>query len=337
MSHGGAPAGWLEFSANLNPTGAPDAVAAAIAAASYGRYADLDPAAAEAHLAADAGVAPECVLLTAGATEAIRLVASALVGRGEAVIVGPTYSEYARAIRSAGGRTVAVDASRPAFDPPVERAVALLADGPATLFLCDPNNPTGRALDAEQLRQVLDSLPQDASIVLDQSFAPFSSSSLDASVCLTAGEVVLVRSLTKVLATPGIRLGYVIARPETIAALRMLQDPWAVGAHAMAAATVASWTLPREVHACVTSWRERLGAALPAVGLDPLPSEANFLLVHAGPAAAGLIQELAARRIAVRSCASFGLPEYIRLAVRPPAEQDVLLSALTAIRGEAVR
>jgi len=337
MTHGGAPAGWLEFSANLNPIGTPGAVAAAIAAASYGHYADLDPAAAEAHLAADADVSPECVLLTAGATEAIRLVTTALVDRGEAVIVGPTYSEHARAVRCGGGRAVDVDASPPSFDPPIERALARLAHVSGALFLCDPNNPTGRVLGSERLRQVLGSLPQDASLVLDQSFAPFSSSSLSASECLAAGEVVLVRSLTKLLATPGLRLGYVIARPRTVAALRAVQDPWAVGAHAIAAAMVVSWTLPAEVRARVASWRERLAAALPACGLHPLPSETNFLLVHVGPAAAGLIQALARRRIAVRSCASFGLPEYIRLAVRPPAERDVLLSALTAICREVAR
>lgn len=337
MTHGGAPAGWLEFSANLNPTGTPGAVAAAIAATSYGDYADLDPAAAEAHLAADADVSPECVLLTAGATEAIRLVTTALVDRGEAVIVGPTYSEYARAVRSSGGRAVDVDASPPSFDPPLERALARLAQVPGDLFLCDPNNPTGRALGSKRLCQVLGSLPQDASLVLDQSFAPFAPSSLGASECLAVGEVVLIRSLTKVLATPGLRLGYIIARPRTVTALRAVQDSWAVGAHAIAAATVASWALRPEVRACVTSWRERLAAALPAVGLHPLPSETNFLLVHVGPAAAGLIEALAGRRIAVRSCASFGLPEYIRLAVRPPAEQDVLLGALTAIGSQALR
>ena len=337
MTHGGAPAGWLEFSANLNPIGTPHAVATAIAGASYGHYADLDPAAAEAHLAADAGVSPECVLLTAGATEAIRLVSTALVDRGEAAIVGPTYSEYARAVRAGRGRAVDVDASAPSFDPPIERALARLARVSGALFLCDPNNPTGRALGSELLRHVLGSLPRTASLVLDQSFAPFASSSVGASECLAAGEVVLVRSLTKVLATPGLRLGYVIARPRTVAALRAAQDPWAVGAHAIAAAMLVSWALPAEMRACVTRWRERLATALPAYGLHPLPSDTNFLLVHVGPAAAGLIETLAGRRIAVRSCASFGLPEYIRFAVRPPAEQDLLLRALAAIRDEAGR
>lgn len=331
MTHGGAPAGWLEFSANLNPTGTPATVAAAVAAARYGSYADLDPTAAEAHLAADAGVPADCVLLTAGATEAIRLIASAFVVGRQATVIGPTYSEYARLARRAGGAVTCVDAAPPLFDPPVELALATLMGAPAVVFVCDPNNPTGRGLGRERLLSLVAALPEGAMLVLDQSFAPFAPPMLSASECVAAGNLVLVRSLTKLLAAPGLRLGYVIARPRTIEALRALQDPWAVGGHAIAAATVASWTLDPNVRERVAAWRERLAAALAAQGLRPLPGEANFVLAHAGPAAASLVRGLAEQRIAVRSCASFGLPEHVRVAVRPPAEQDVLLRGLAAI------
>ncbi len=336
MTHGGAPAGWLEFSANLNPTGTPPDVVAAIATASYGRYADLDPTAAEAHLAADAGVSADSVLLTAGATEAIRLVASALGDGQRSVIVGPTYSEYARLAQRGSGEVLIENACAPAFDPPIDVAIARLGDRRGTLFLCDPNNPTGRTLDAPRLRHLLASLPVHATLVLDQSFAPFSPAALGAGEYVAAGAVVLVRSLTKVLATPGLRLGYVIAAPPTIAGLRAMQDPWSVGAHAIAAAAAASWTLSPDVRDQVRAWRERLAAVLRACGLLPLPSEANFLLVHAGPTADALVQALRQRRIAVRGCTSFGLPEYVRLAVRPPAEQDALLRALSEIRAVPV-
>ncbi len=337
MTHGGAPAGWLEFSANLNPTGTPPDVMVGIAAASYGRYADLDPTAAEAHLAADAGVSADSVLLTAGATEALRLVTALLDGQ-RIVIVGPTYSEYERLAQRGSGEVLIENASAPAFDTPIDLALARLSDRRGTLFLCDPNNPTGRTLDAARLRHLLASLPANVTLVLDQSFAPFSSSTLRAADYLAAGRVVLVRSLTKVLATPGLRLGYVLAAPRTIGALRALQDPWSVGAHAIAAAAVASWTLSPDARAQVRAWRERLAVELRACGLRPLPSEVNFLLVHVGPAADALVQALRQRRIAIRACMSFGLPEYVRVAVRPPAEQDALLRALSEIRtGAATR
>lgn len=335
MTHGGAPAGWLEFSANLNPTGVPAAVAAAVSAAAYETYADLDPRAAELHLATDAGVAADSVLLTAGATEAIRLVASALVPRGDAVIIGPTYSEYVRAARQAGIHVVGVQAEPPAFDPPLEAALAHLVGATDLVFVCDPNNPTGRALGPQRLRLLLAAMPHRVTLVLDQSFGPFASETLGAADGIASGNVVLVRSLTKSLAVPGLRVGYVIAAPRIIETLRAHQDPWAVAAHAIAAATVASWTLPAQTRDRVVAWRDRLIGGLVALGLRPLPSEANFVLVHVGPVAAVLVEALAARRIAVRSCASFGLPEHLRIAVRPPAEQDLLLGALAAIAGDA--
>jgi histidinol-phosphate/aromatic aminotransferase/cobyric acid decarboxylase-like protein len=334
MIHGGAPAGWLEFSANLNPTGVPAAVAAAIASATYDGYTSLDPTAAEAHLAMDAGVPADAVLLTAGATEAIRLVASAFAARGRAVIVGPTYTEYARLAEQVGAEIVAARAEPPTFDPPIGRALGSVPAGGGVVFVCDPNNPTGRALGQEGLRQLLAAVPSDLTLVLDQSFAPFAPPTLSASECIAGGNVLLVRSLTKMLAVPGLRLGYVIAQPRSIAALRALQDPWSVAAHAIAAAMAASWALPAGMRAAVVSWRERLVAALAEQGLNALPSEANFVLVHVGSATAALVAALADRRIALRSCASFGLPEYVRIAVRPPAEQDALLTALAAIRGD---
>lgn len=333
MTHGGAPAGWLEFSANVNPTGTPAVVAAAVAAARYDRYADLDPTAAEAHLAADAGVPADSVLLTAGATEAIRLVVSAFLAGGGAAIVGPTYSEYERLARQTGSAIDITHADPPLFDPPIERAIAGLPSGARALFLCDPNNPTGRALVRERLRELIASVPRDVTLIIDQSFAPFASPTISASECVSAGSVVLVRSLTKTLAVPGLRLGYVISRPDIVAALRALQDPWSVAAHAVAAARVSSWSLPQDVRETVVAWRERLADALAGQGLHAVPSETNFLLVHAGAGTAALVAALADRRIALRSCASFGLPEHVRVAVRPPAEQDALLGALAAIRG----
>jgi len=335
MTHGGAPAGWLEFSANLNPTGTPAAIVTAVAAATYDSYASLDPAAAESHLALDAGVPVESVLLTAGATEAIRLVASAFVARGRAVIVGPTYSDYERFARQAGADIVEARAEPPTFDPPIDRVIEDRSADRSVLFICDPNNPTGRALGLDRLRHLLATLPRGVTLILDQSFASFASPTLSASECIASGTVVLVRSLTKVLAVPGLRLGYVIAEPRIIAELRVRQDPWAVAAQAIAAAKVASWALPADVQTTIVGWRERFATGLAEHGLCPLPSETNFLLVHAGATAATIVAALAERRIAVRSCASFGLPEHIRLAVRPPAEQDALLGALAAIRGDA--
>jgi len=330
MNHGGAPSGWLEFSANLNPLGVPAPVRAAIARTTYDRYADLDGRAAEAHLAADAGVPSECVLLTAGATEAIRLVISALGPLTDGlVIVGPAYGEYARVATEREHRFVELSAIGPTFAPPAEAARAAILGRDALLMVCDPNNPTGQTLGPGGVEALVRGA--GGHTVIDQSFAPFARWQPEASDLLAAGSVVLIRSLTKRNAIPGVRVGYVIAGPETIRTLRAGQDPWSVSAHGVAAAAATSWTLSSGERDTIVAWRERLAAAVAGCGLVALSSEANFLLVHAGGRAASLVRALAARSIAVRGCASFGLPEHIRLAVRPPAEQDALCAALAEV------
>src|SRR5438445_397468 len=171
-AHGGAPRGWLELSASPNPCGTPQAVRDAVAGAGYGAYADLDPREAERHLAADAGVEEGCVLLTAGATEALRLIVAGAAGG--TLVLGPTYGEYARLVALRGGATAEIRAEAPAFVPPVERfAAALSSRSWALAFVCDPNNPTGRRLAPEEMRAILAALPPRTRLVIDQSFAPF--------------------------------------------------------------------------------------------------------------------------------------------------------------------
>lgn len=337
LSHGGAPAGWLDLSANPNPLGTPRAVRAAIGAARYDRYADLDTRAAERHLAADAGVARAAVLLTAGATEALRLVATALLGPDDrAVIVGPTYGEYARLGALAGAAVEEIRAVPPSFDPPLEALVRAL-DAPARVVVVgDPNNPTGRALGPAGYRRLLDGLRagwrRSALLVVDESFAPFAAEGPPDPELLATGRVLLLRSLTKRLAVPGVRVGYVIGPPRILARLSAARDPWPVGAHAIAAARAARWRLAPDERVQIADWRRALADGLNARGLCPTPSDANFVLAEAGPVAPELVARLARRRIAVRDATSFGLPGYLRVAVRPPGEQERLFAALDAFR-----
>ncbi len=316
-------------------------VRAAIAAARYDRYAYLDVRAAERHLAADAGVPRASVLLTAGATEALRLIATALAGRSvRAVVAGPTYGEYARLAALAGATIEDVRANGPSFDPPVATLVsALAAPGPSIVVVADPNNPTGRSLGASGYRRLHDALraPEARQVILvvDQSFAPFAAVEAPVAELLATGRVLLVRSLTKRLAIPGVRVGYVLGPPRLLARLRAVRDPWPVGAHAIAAASAARWELEPSERASIVGWRRALAMGLTARGLRPVASDANFILAWDGPRAHEILAGLARRRIAVRDAASFGLPGYLRVAVRPPAEQERLFAALDALGGPA--
>ncbi|HEV8699194.1 MAG TPA: histidinol-phosphate transaminase [Candidatus Limnocylindrales bacterium] len=331
VPHGGAPAGWLDLSANLNPLGPPASVRAAIAAAGYGAFADLDPARAIDRLARDSGVDAGRVVVTAGATEALRLVTTWLLRPGSRLlIVGPTYGEYHRLGLLVGATIREVRAEPPYFDPPIDAIVAALRDfRPQLVVVCDPNNPTARSVGAAGWRRLLDAA-RDALVLVDESFAPFRAPGLD--VPLDDPRVVVVRSLTKVLAIPGLRAGFLVAAPDLSAALRSLADPWSVGSHALAAAAAGGWGLAEDARRTIAAWREDLVAALEARGSTTIPPDANFVLATVSGSTDGFIEGLAADRIAVRSCASFGLAGVVRIAVPAPAGLARLAGALDRAR-----
>lgn len=319
----------LDFSQNINPLGAPpqalEAARRAIDEASD-RYPDLDYRELRAALGEYLGVPPDMVMPTNGGAEALFLAARAATG-GEALVLEPTFSEYAAAARAAGLRPVRRVVRHPedGFVPDLASLERL--DGASLVFLCNPNNPTGEALPREQVLALAERVRGSGGVLLvDEAFADFAPA---ASVVSEAGEGLYVaRSLTKFFAIPGLRLGCLVCdEPERI---RRFQPSWSVNAVA-AAAGVAAVRDPGFAAATVSGVR-RLRAALyehlmGLPGLTPFPGEANYLLVR-GPE--GLPGRLARRGVLVRGCEPFmGLgPRYFRVAVRGAPENEQLIAAL---------
>lgn len=189
-------------------------------------------------------------------------------------------------------------------------------DAAAPRWRSDPHNPSG-----------LLAAPAEEAGVWDEAFLP-----LAAGTWTRGRPGWAVGSLTKALACPGLRLGYALAPDAATAeAVRGARPAWAVGSLAcavlpdlLAVADPPAWT------AAVAKGRAELVAVLDAHGWDPLPSEAPWVLV---PAAAGLRDALARRGVVVRSCASFGLPDHVRIAVPDGDGLDRLDRALAAVAG----
>lgn len=266
------PGAVLDLSASLNPVAPDPAPIVARHLDALGRYPETTEA-TEA-LAAQLGVPPEQLLLTSGGAEAIALVAAEL---GPGRVDEPEFSLYRRHLPADG------------------------ADHPERpRWRSNPHNPSGRL-----------ATPDDIAAVWDEAFWPLATGTW------TRGDAargaIVLGSLTKVLACPGLRLGYVHAADEDmIARLARRQPRWAVNG----LATEALPDLLPEID--LPGWavqirrlRDGMAALLEQAGYDPLPSDANWLLVHAP----GLRERLAARGILIRDCASFGLPGTVRIAV----------------------
>ncbi len=320
----------LDFSQNVNPLGTPAGALEAARRALHegvGWYPDLGYPRLREALATYLGASPENIVPTNGGAEALFLAARAAGGAGNALILEPTFSEYAPAARTAGLEPVRRVARRPQdgfrLDP---RALGAL-DDVALVFLCNPNNPTGDALSrAEVLEMAARTREAGTSLVVDEAFADFTPG---ASVVPEAGgNLFVARSLTKFFAIPGLRLGCLVC--EGAARVQAFQPSWSVNAVAAAAGVAALQDrgFVGASLAAVERLREELYEALKALpGLIPFPGAANFLLVR-GPV--GLPERLARRGVLVRGCEPFvGLGRgYFRVAVRSAPENERLLAAI---------
>lgn len=320
----------LDFSQNINPLGVPSGAMEAAQRAlreEADRYPDAGYRRLREALAAYLGVPPASILPTNGGAEALFLAARGARAGGGALILEPTFSEYAAAALAAGLEPVRRVARRRenGFRPDPGALEDL--DGVDLVFLCNPNNPTGDSLNRREVLEVAGRvLGSGAVLVVDEAFADFAP---EVSVARHAdGDLYVARSFTKFFGIPGLRLGCLVcADPGRV---QRFQPSWPVNAVASAAATaaVADPDFVRTSVAEVARLRVELCEGMEALpGLTPFPSAANFLLVN-GPE--GLAGRLARRGVLVRGCELFlGLgPGYFRVAVRGAEENRRLLAAL---------
>ncbi len=324
------PAAVVDLSANLHPAGPDPRVLEAARSARLDRYPSPDAAPLREATAAARGLDAGCVLITPGATAAIHLIARAFLREGDrCAILGPAFGEYAAAAIACGAQPVEVRADPPAFAPRHQDARLTNA---ALTFVCQPNNPTGVALDAASLAGLA---ARSRMLVVDEAYADFAPDVATAEGLVGEGApVAVVRSMTKLHAIPGLRLGYVIAATPVIERLARLLPSWSVDAVSLAAGLVAveQHEARRALLAGLPAARDRLREACAAAGWATTEARANFVLARTGDAQATRSALLHAG-FAVRDCTSFGLPEWVRIAVPPEAHIDRLGEAITRVAG----
>jgi histidinol-phosphate/aromatic aminotransferase/cobyric acid decarboxylase-like protein len=323
------PVDVLDLSANLNPLGAHPHVLQTAREADLRRYPEPHATSLNEAIAARTGLDASQVLVTPGATGAIHLAAHALLNPGDdCVLWPPTFGEYAAAIAATGASMAEYRTAPPAFVPSLDVRPARLA------MLCNPNNPTGTYLTRVEVETLIRQF--GATLLIDVAYDPFVTDAWDADDLIRDGaDVVVVHSMTKLHAVPGIRLGYVTGPAPRIAQLAALQPSWSLGAQALAAgqAMLAVDRVQREAVTEVTKVRGLLVTDLAERGVDVVEGRANFLLARVGDASAFRLA-LLRRGFAVRDCASFGLPEWVRIAVPVEAAARRLLTAFHAARAE---
>lgn len=323
----------LDFSVNSNPYGPSCQVRDALAGVPLDRYPDRESLALRRALSDRLGVPPVQIVVGNGVAELLWLTVMAFVGPEDRVlIIGPTFGEYRRASRLMGARVETWIASREQgfrVDPEaVQRTLCRLE--PRLAFLCNPNNPTGTTLGPQVVADWAVAYPQTL-FVVDEAYLAFAPG-LSSALTLGAPNILVLRSMTKNHALAGLRLGYAAGPRRLVETLARVRPPWNVNALAQAAGVAAlkdRQHLRRTLDA-LRQARDHLVAGLRHCGLDPLPSAVHFFLVEVGDGAV-FRRRLLLKGILVRDCASFGLPAYVRIATRRPAENARLLAVIREV------
>ncbi|HEY7603652.1 MAG TPA: aminotransferase class I/II-fold pyridoxal phosphate-dependent enzyme [Gaiellaceae bacterium] len=263
-----------------------------------GTYRELREAAA-----AYASVDAEQVVPGAGADGLIELAARTFLGPGRrACVTPPTYPLYAIASGVEGAEVT----TEPA--------------GADLIWICNPNNPTGALVDPAEVTALADAHP-DAAVVVDEAYAEYGGATVVPLIARTPN-LVAIRTLSKAFGLAALRVGYAVASPEVARELDRRRDPAPVAAPAARIAAAALRDPRLDVEQTVAE-RERMRSGLAAAGYDVPESHANFVLVRTDPAVA---ERLETEGLVVRRFA-----EAIRITVRLPAENDLILAALGAI------
>lgn len=309
------------------------------AAVQLNRYPDRDAVALRADLAAYLGrsgvsVDPAQVWAANGSNEVLQQLLQAFGGAGRTALgFTPSYSMHP--IIAAGTGTAWVDGHRAAdftIDP--EAAAAQVREvQPDVVFVTSPNNPTGTAVALSTITDLYDATSygqgRAGMVVVDEAYAEFARTGTPSALTLLAGRprLVVSRTMSKAFGMAGLRLGYLAADPSVVDALQLVRLPYHLSSLTQAAARAAlahTDALLATVDA-VKAQRDRIVAALPAMGLTSVPSDANFVLFGHFADSAAAWQALLDRGVLVRDV---GLPGWLRVTAGTAAETDAFLTAL---------
>ena len=327
----------LDFSVSVNPLGPPPSVLHAVRSglAAIAHYPDPDCRMLTECISGQHECECGKVVVGNGANDLIHALTRAVQPRRVA-IVEPTYTEYLHAALLSGAEVIHWLAEPPDFNPgPFDPEDADL------VWLCNPNNPTGRFWPpVGVLADWIGAYPCTL-FVVDEAFLPLTLAGDRGSLIPYIGRLpnlVVLRSLTKLYALPGLRLGYAAAPVKWAECLRAQVVPWSVNALAQSAglAALGDAEFALRTRAWLTAEASTFGARLGAVSdrLRPVESAANFVLVELREqTAAEVVGGLARQGIGVRDASNFiGLgPRYVRVGARTAEANARLLAALAEV------
>ncbi|MDP3106071.1 MAG: threonine-phosphate decarboxylase CobD [Candidatus Methanoperedens sp.] len=336
----------IDFSVNLNPLGPPKLSRPfASGLKNIGNYPDNRYPGFRKAAASSLHVKPDNIIPGNGSSELIRLFAEAVIEPGDRVIIPfPTFSEYEFQCRLFGASIESVDYTEITGKTDKSTDITnIKPDGCKAVFLCNPNNPTGRLIKKEDVLKLAEKCARSETFLfVDEAFIELSDPKESIAEFAASNDfIVVLRSLTKTFAVPGLRIGFAVASSDFANILNNIRIPWSLNS---AALEVGEHLLKghkgyiKRTLDLIGKERKWLSSSLSAIrGLRPYQSDTNFILVDIRDffiSSAELTEMMLKQGIIIRDCASFGLKDHIRVAVRKRQENRKLIKALSKVISE---
>ena len=282
-------------------------------------------------LAAKLGVTPAHLILGNGSNEVLEFIGHALMSPGAEVVVSQyCFAVYPIVTALFGGKLVVVPAKDYGHD--LDAMLAAITPNTRVVFVANPNNPTGTCARREDLARFVAAVPDNVVLALDEAYIEFLDEPLDLLPEIRAGRkpnLLLMRTFSKIYGLAGLRLGYGIGHPDLIAELEKIRQPFNINAIAQAGALAA---LDDTAHADKTRRNNSRGLkfyarAFRKLGLEFIPSSANFILVRVGDGQR-VFNEMQKLGVIVRPMGGYQLPEWVRISIGTAKENKRCLEAL---------
>ncbi len=320
----------IDFSVNSNPFGPPPGLNDYLLDVDLTHYPDPQCYRLKKILSEAATTSVDCIAIGNGSVELIWACVRAFVSRSDRVlVVTPTFGEYQGALDLLGIQATEyqLDISNPNINvEEINNKINKIK--PKLTFICNPNNPTGHVYTQQQVQLIAASCETVGGyLVLDEAYRAFAG--LVQFAPNPFQNTIVLRSMTKDFAIPGLRLGYALADKKHIEAITAQCPPWSVSAMAQKAGEfllVNSSKTERTITKTL-ELAKQFKRQLSSSGLTPMPSSTHYFLVNVGSATT-IRRRLLDSYILVRDCSSFGLPEYIRISTRLPEENAQLCKVL---------
>ena len=286
-------------------------------------------------IAEHVGLAMANVILGNGSNEIIEFLGHAYLQPGDEVVVARHSFAVYRLMAQLFGAKV-VDVADPDFVADLDAMLAAITPKTKEVFIANPNNPTGTMVFQAEIDRFMERVPDHVMVVFDEAYYEFLDEAPDVIKYVRAGRnVVVLRTFSKIQGLANLRIGYGLAAPEVIEVLQKARQPFNANGIAQAGALAG---LRDKSHMEATrrvthEGRDFLQSEFLEMGLEFVPSHANFVLVRVGDGKK-VFDALLRRGIIVRAMGSYGLPEWIRVSVGTMPQNKVFIAALRELASE---